>query len=231
MMIHLSPRLAAVAALVPPGAAVIDVGTDHAMIPVWLVQTGRSPKVLATDIRSGPLQSAAALLEKTRTGDRIRLLQTDGLDGVSPRDGDTVILAGMGGETMISILSAAPWTREGALLILEPQSKGADLRRWLIQSGYQIGSERLVEDAGRLYPILTAVGGQAPDYTQAELHLGRLAQIGQDSLFPRYLALMRARTAKAAPYDPTAGALLAAYDDIQRRLDHGDGTGDIFVFE
>ena len=100
-MIQLSKRLAAVAALVRPGAAVIDVGTDHAMVPVWLVQTGRASRVLATDIRSGPLQSAAALVSRTGTGEKIRLLQTDGLAGVGPADGDTIILAGM---------AARPWS-------------------------------------------------------------------------------------------------------------------------
>ena len=223
-MIHLSPRLAAVAALVPPGSAVIDVGTDHAMVPVWLVQRGIATAVLATDIRSGPLKSAAAQLEKTGTTDCIRLMQTDGLKDIGPQDGNVVILAGMGGETMISILSAAPWTREGALLILEPQSKRGDLRRWLIQNGYAIASERLVEDAGRIYPILTASGGKSPVYTEAELHLGRLEQIVRDPLFVRYLALVRARAANAAPYDQNAASLLAAYDDIQRRIEHGDCT-------
>ena len=177
-MIRLSARLAAVAALVPAGASVIDVGTDHAMVPVWLVQAGSCPHVLATDIRPGPLRNAAALLERTGTGDRIRLMQTDGLAGIDPGGYDAVIIAGMGGETVASILSAAPWTRSGALLILAPQSKQAQLRRFLIKSGYGITAERLAADAGRVYPILTARGGVSPDYSEAELHLGRLEQIG-----------------------------------------------------
>ena len=217
-MIHLSPRLAAVAGLVPAGARVIDVGTDHAMIPVWLVQAGICEYVLATDIRSGPLKSAAGLLERTGTGGRIRLLLTDGLAGVGPEEGDTVILAGMGGESIVSILAAAPWTRDGTRLILAPQSKRAALRRWLGENGYRIGAERLAEDAGRLYPIFTASGGDAPAYSEAELHLGLLEQIGRDPLFPRYLEIMRRRTAKAAPYDGAAAKLLAGYDEIKRRL-------------
>lgn len=222
-MIHLSPRLAAVGALVAPGARVIDVGTDHALLPVWLVQAGVTDHVLATDIRSGPLQSAAALVARTKTGESIRLMQTDGLAGIGPAEGDTVILAGMGGETMISILSAAPWTREGAALILSPQSKRADLRRWLTQNSYCIRSERLVKDAGRIYPILTAAGGTAPTYTEAELHLGLLSQVGGDALFGEYLAGMAARAAKAAPYEGAAAALLREYDEIQRRAFYGDG--------
>lgn len=223
-MIHLSPRLAAVARQVPVGARPIDVGTDHAMIPVWLVQSRRCESVLATDIRSGPLESAQALLEKTGTADCIRLMQTDGLHGIGPADGDTVILAGMGGETMIDILSAAPWTREeGTLLILEPQSKKADLRRWLRDNGYGVLSEQLVRDAGRIYPILTARRGDSRAYAEAELHLGLLDQVASDPLFKEYLDIMRAQTIKAAPYDEAAAALVREYDEIKRRLGHGDG--------
>lgn len=221
-MIHLSPRLAAVAALVPPGASVIDIGTDHAMIPVWLVQAGISRRVLATDIHPGPLERAAALVEKTGTGDTVRLLQADGLKGIEPDGWDTVILAGMGGQTMVSILSAAPWAREHVRLILEPQSKRAVLRRYLVENGWRIEDERLVADAGHIYPIFTARAGRAPDYTPVELHLGLLSQIGNDALFPAYLERRNRQAAKAAPYDPAAAALLGEYGKIKRRLIHGE---------
>lgn len=222
-MIQLSKRLAAVSAQVRTGAAVIDVGTDHAMVPVWLIQSGRASRVLATDIRPGPLQSAAALVARTGTGDKIRLLQTDGLEGAGPADGDTIIIAGMGGETMIHILSAAPWARDSAGLILEPQSKRADLRRWLADNGWRITSEGLVEDGGHIYPILCAQGGAGPSYTVAELHLGLLEQIGTDPLFERYLDALTAQCRKAAPYDPAAETLLGEYETIKRRLRHEDG--------
>lgn len=217
----------AVAEQVPAGARVADVGTDHAMVPVWLIQSGRADSVLATDIRSGPLKSAAALMERTGTGGHIRLLQTDGLAGIGPADADTVIIAGMGGETMLAILTAAPWTKRDTLLILQPQSKRAALRRWLIDNGYFIEAERLAEDAGRVYPVLRIRGGVSPVYTAAELRLGRLDQIGSDPLFARYLDAARASAAKAAPYDGEAAALLDEYDEIKRRLDHADGRGDI----
>ena len=218
MIIHLSPRLQAVAELVDQDARVIDVGTDHAMIPVWLVQTGRAVHVLATDIRSGPLENAAALVARTGAVESIRLLQTDGLTDIGPENGDTVIIAGMGGETIISILSAAPWTKENVRLILSPQSKKEDLRRYLTENGYCIHREQLVKDAGRVYPILCARGGTAPKYTRAELNLGLLSQIGSDPLFAEYLDIMRGQTAKAAPYDDGARTLLTEYDEIKRRL-------------
>ena len=219
-MIHLSPRLAAVAALVPPGAAVIDIGTDHAMIPVWLVQAGICEHVLATDIRPGPLENAADLIRKTVTGDRIRLLLADGLKGVEPEDWDTVILAGMGGESMVEILSACVWARERLRLILEPQSKRAVLRRYLIENGWRIERELLAEDGGHIYPILAASAGESPPYSNVELHLGQLSQIAGDPLFWRYLEGRRRQAVKAAPYDPAAAELLGEYGKLKRSHIH-----------
>ncbi|MCD8117336.1 MAG: Nif3-like dinuclear metal center hexameric protein [Oscillospiraceae bacterium] len=217
MTIHLSPRLEAVAQAVPPGACVIDVGTDHARLPVWLVQSGRVGRVIAADLRPGPLEGAATLINKTGTADRITLRLTNGLSGLGPRDGDTIVIAGMGGETMISILSAAPWTRQGTLLILEPQSKQAELRKFLIENGYSVTSERLVKDAGRLYPILTVRGGAAPGYSLAELHTGLYEQISDDPLFGEYLSGLADRMAHAAPYDSTAAEISNELQEMKRR--------------
>lgn len=217
-MIYLSARLQTIASLVEPGAAVIDVGTDHGRIPVWLAQSGVAARVLATDIRPGPLAGAAALAEKTGMGERVTLRLTDGLAGICPDGWDTVIIAGMGGETIASILAAAPWTRNGVRLILSPHSKRAVLRRFLTENGYRILSERLTEDAGRIYPILTAEGGSSGSYTPAELQLGKLEQIAGDGLFGPYLDGCIARAEKAAPYSGEASALAAEYRQIKRRL-------------
>ena len=217
--ITLSPRLAAVAKSVPAGARLIDVGTDHAMLPVYLAQTGRIAHAFASDIRPGPLTAARALVAKTGTGDVIDLRLTDGLCGFTRPDGDTVTIAGMGGETMTSILSAAPWVRDGVLLILAPQSKPDVLRRYLAENGMSVTHERLVRDAGRLYPLLLARAGQSPKYTPAELHTGLLSQIGGDPLFGAYLDTLMRRAAAAAPYDPEKAALLRAYQSMKERLE------------
>lgn len=217
MTIHLSPRLDAVAQAVPPGACVIDVGTDHARLPVWLVQMGRVSRVIAVDLRPGPLEGAAALIAQTGTENRITLRLTDGLSGLGPDDGDTIVIAGMGGENMISILSAAPWTKQGTFLILEPQSKQAELRKFLAENGYTVISERLVKDGGRVYPILTARGGVSPVYSPAELHTGLYRQISGDPLFEEHLARLTARAALAAPYDDAAAEILEELQSMKRR--------------
>lgn len=218
MEVHLSPRLDAIARAVPPGARVIDVGTDHAHLPVWLAQTGRASHVFASDIRPGPLENARALVEKTGTGHIVRLRLADGLCGFSGADGDTVVIAGMGGETIVSILSAAQWIRSGAALILAPQTKPEALRRWLTRNGFSITEELLVKDAGRIYPILTACGGEAPPYSEAELHTGLFPQVSSQPLLGEYLDGLIRRAGAAAPYDGGAAGLLSQYIRMKERL-------------
>lgn len=221
-VIRLSARLSAVAELVPQDARVIDVGTDHAMLPVWLVQARRAAHVWATDIHAGPLENAARLIRETQTGDRIELKHTDGLSGLSGEDGDTVVIAGMGGETMVSILSAAPWLHSGVLLILEPQSKQHILRRWLAENGFAITGESIVRDAGRLYPILTAASGPSAECSEIEYYTGRWDLIGSDPLLGEYLAVLRKRFASAAAYDPLAERLLDELTAMEERLENDD---------
>jgi len=220
MSIHLTKRLQAVADIVPQDARVIDVGTDHAMIPVWLAQTGRTSHIWASDIRSGPLQSAQKLIEETDTGDCIRTRLTDGLQSFDASDGDTVILAGMGGEKMVSILDAAPWVRGGTLLILEPQSKQAELRTWLLENGFSILHESLVKDARRIYPILSARQGIPQSHTEAELLTGRYDALAEDEYFAEYLDVLLRRLSSAAPYDSKASAVFQEVTSMKERYMH-----------
>ena len=230
MVMKLSERLWKIASFVPEGARVIDVGTDHAKLPVWLAETGRASFVFASDINAGPLEGACALIEKAGVRDRVALRLTDGLNGFCPDDGDTVIIAGMGGETMVHILSEALWVRERCLLILEPQSRQNILRDWLYRNGFRVTRETLVEDAGRIYPILTVQGGSDRPYSEAELYIGRESQLSKNTLFPKWLDSHIRRMKKAAPFDSGAAALLKQFEDIRERIDTMPTVGDIFAF-
>ena len=229
--IRLSPRLAAIAALIPAGARVVDVGTDHGYLPVWLIQAGICDRVLATDIKRGPLQQAAAAAEQYHVGTRLELLLCDGLAGCSAEDVDTVIVAGMGGETIAGILERAPWTVQDRLMILQPMSKAEELRRWLAANGYRILQEELVKDGGTIYPILTARGGREDrPLSAAELYIGKWELISQDPLLRQYLDLAQAKLCRAVagleqsvrPVDlprlEEKRVLLAELDEMQRRL-------------
>ncbi len=183
-MIRLSPRLAAIAALVPSGAHVADVGTDHGLLAVRLAEQGLAASVVATDVRVGPLAAAKQNIEAAGLADRVSLRLCDGLSDVRPEEADVIVLAGMGGETITGILSRAPWSLENdRLLLLSPQSKHELLRAWLWEHGCAVQRELLVRDAGRVYPILCAGGRAEREPDEAELYMGFWPQESRDELF------------------------------------------------
>lgn len=157
--LKLSPRLAAVYGMAKDGMNIIDVGTDHGYIPIKLALDGTKKSIIATDLRPAPLDSARRDAMHYGVEDKICFKLCDGLDFNCAEDSDTVIIAGMGGLTIINILSKAQWTKNGALLILQPQSKIDDLCQWLYDNGYNICSAHLEEDAGRIYIILSVRPG------------------------------------------------------------------------
>ena len=169
----LSKRLAAAASWVPQGARLCDVGTDHAALPIWLTREGRLASALATDIRPGPLDRARRSVERYGCGDSVALRLCDGLSSVSPEEADTVTICGMGGNLIRSILEAAPWTREGTELILQPQKSQDELRRWLSKQNYRVLSERVLWEEGHWYTLLQVRGGASDCYeTAGELLVG-----------------------------------------------------------
>ncbi len=142
------------------GAVVADVGTDHGYIPAWLVQQGISPCVIASDIKPGPLQTAVKTSRNAGVEDKIDFRLCSGLDAYKEDEFDTAIIAGMGGETVISILETCPWTK-GKKLIIQPQSKIPELRRWMAENGFVIYDAELVYDTGRIYLVWQVSGGEA----------------------------------------------------------------------
>ena len=164
---QLSKRLRCIADYVRHGDRVIDVGTDHAYIPIWLLLNGVAAEAAATDIRSGPLERARQDAERYGVSDSLRLAQCDGLALCDPDSVDTVIIAGMGGETIIGILSAAQWVREKRL-ILQPQTKQDELRAWLADQGYAIIDASLCYDTGRIYLVWLVGTGEMPPFSGVE---------------------------------------------------------------
>ena len=160
---QLSKRLQRIADFVRPGDRIIDVGTDHAYIPIWLLLNGIVEHAAATDIRSGPLERARTDAEYYGVSDRLLLAQCDGLTQCSSDDVDTIIIAGMGGETIIGILENAPWTLQKRL-ILQPQTKQTELRNYLAGAGYTSSDAALVCDTGRIYLIWQVEEGEMPHF-------------------------------------------------------------------
>jgi len=153
--IRLSGRLKALAGYIDKGASVADIGTDHGHLPVYLVQTGSVSRMIATDISAASLASARRAAGDHNVISAIKFVVTPGLDGISPEDTDTIVIAGMGGETILSILKNAPWTKQtGVKLILQPQSKIDLLCRFLYDNGYEIKEAKYINDKGKRYTII-----------------------------------------------------------------------------
>ena len=162
-MITLDKRLSAVAALVRQGSRLADIGTDHAYLPVYLVQSGVCPSAIASDIGAGPLEAAHRTVTENGLTREIALRLGDGLSTVSADEVEDIAIAGMGGETIAAILEAAPWVQnEGVRLILQPMTRAEDLRRWLLSRGFSVLEEHLIRDKHHLYPVLAVEYTAAP---------------------------------------------------------------------
>ena len=181
-MISLSKRLSVISEMVPPCRVLADVGTDHGYLPVWLLQQGRVKRVLASDIHRGPIQKAKETAESYGISDCMETVLADGLQFHGADQAEVITICGMGGETMISILEAAPWTVNDRRLILQPQSKLQELEVWLRAHHYSIEDARLCLDGGKLYLALSVLGG-----VDWELYAEDLLCIKKDSLFPEYI--------------------------------------------
>ena len=172
--IHLTPRLQMTADLAPEGARLADVGTDHAYLPAALILEGKIPWAIAADLRQGPLDRARATVRECGLTGRVAFRLCDGLTGIQPGEVDAVVIAGMGGETIAAILSAAPWVRTGDVpLILQPMSSFPDLRGWLQGNGFAIQEERLAREGEMLYTALLVRAGEMEPLSPAELWAGK----------------------------------------------------------
>lgn len=195
----LTPRLRAVAELVPAGARLADVGTDHAYLPAYLLSAGRISTAIGTDIRPGPLARAKETAERYGLEERLSLRLCDGLTGVSAHETDALVVAGMGGETILAILEAAPWSLQ-KVCILQPMSAVEALRAGLDGLGVSIVKEALVREGETLYLVLYLDGTKAVKenaLTDAEHYVGTAAAHGDDPLWPEYLAWNRRRAERA----------------------------------
>ncbi|MCQ2418578.1 MAG: class I SAM-dependent methyltransferase [Clostridia bacterium] len=169
MKIPISKRLLCCASMVLPGARVADIGTDHGYLPIYLLQNGIASSVYASDLREKPLQKARDNAQAYGVGEKIRFLQSDGLHNYDSSEMDTVICAGMGGDLICLILDAAPWLRnERYTLILQPQSGGQDVRRYLSEHGFYIVKEQMTEDAGFLYSVMLVHYGKPMQLTPGQ---------------------------------------------------------------
>ncbi len=156
--IVLSDRLKGLADMVSVGNRVCDVGCDHAFVPIYLINQGISPYVLAMDVKKGPIESAKGHIREYGLEAYIETRLSDGLTGYKTGEADSLICAGMGGRLMMSILDKDKTkTASFKEMILQPQSEIEQFRFFLRSNGYLIVEENMIEEGGKFYPIIKAV--------------------------------------------------------------------------
>ena len=157
MNITLDERLMTCAEFVRENAVLADIGTDHAYLPAYLIKNGKIVSALACDINEKPLESARATVTDSGVCDKVELRLCDGLKYVSEDEFSDVVIAGMGGEMIIKILSDCPYIKnEKFNLILQPMSKTYDLRKWLCQNGFKIKAEKSAGANNKIYTVINS---------------------------------------------------------------------------
>ena len=159
-MIKLSKRLQQIADFVPLGTKVADVGTDHALLPCYLVLEKISPSAIASDMNKGPLEVAKKQVRALLLADRISVRLGNGLETIKPLEVETVTIAGMGGTTIKDILERSPEVVKGLQrLVLQPNVASLAIRVWALNNGWHILDEELVYEDERFYEIIVLEPG------------------------------------------------------------------------
>lgn len=183
-MSALSLRLKTIASLVPYGARVCDVGTDHARLPIFLEKEHIAKSIIATDLNRKPLEFAKKNIQKSGAS-AISLRLCDGLSDVKKGEADTVITAGMGGEVITAILKNCEWLKsDGITLILQPTTSPEVLRKFLTDNGFIIVKEIPVLENGKIYSVmLVHFSGEIKNYPDYFYYIGKIKPTGDGLIY------------------------------------------------
>ncbi len=170
----LNDRLLAVSNMIIAGKAIADIGSDHVFLPIYLMEHRIVPKAIATELREGPFSRAQEATKNSSFRDLIELRKGDGLQALEAGEVGTVIIAGMGGETICSILSY-DWDKAASFqrLVFQPMSRAYMLRAALAERGWPILDEMLVRENKRIFIIISSRPGNKPyKLSQIEMDIG-----------------------------------------------------------
>ncbi|WP_324254021.1 class I SAM-dependent methyltransferase [Paenibacillus sp. 1001270B_150601_E10] len=172
MTIKISRRLQCIADLVPQGSKVADIGSDHALLPAYLVKEGIVTFSIAGEVNKGPYEAALRQVKGTLIEDKVSVRLGDGLAVIKPGEVDCITIAGMGGSLIASILNADKAKLEGVnTLILQPNVGEEFVRRWLSENGWLLQEEHILEEDGKIYEILLASKVDSDTFMKEEQHL------------------------------------------------------------
>ena len=169
--IKLSKRLQAIYDLVPQSNVLADIGSDHAFLPIALVLNGKVTRAYASEVNEGPYEATVKNIEKHGVGNYVIPVLSDGISELE-KDVNTISICGMGGSLIVDILDKDKEKLEHVeTLVLEPNNNEENVRIWLMNNGFEIAFEKLIEEDGRYYEIIKAVKGSA-NYSKEELFFG-----------------------------------------------------------
>ncbi len=185
---ELKGRLKLIADKVPVCSVVADIGTDHAYIPVYLIQQKKCQHAIASDVKPGPVKVANRNISKYKLNDKIETRMGSGLETLKANEADTVIIAGMGGTLLAELLDAHPEKVSGnTILVLQPMNDLHVVRKWLYDNRFEIYDEELTAEGNKIYCVLSArYSGKNKEYTEFQLHVGELLVAKKDPLLQDY---------------------------------------------
>lgn len=190
-MIKLSNRLCTCSAIIREGKRLCDVGTDHGYVPAFLVESGKIPSAVASDINEGPLNSCKGLVEELGLGDKIKCILSNGLEKINKDEIDDVLIAGMGGELIADIISSCPWAKEKHF-VLNPMTHPEITRKWLYDNGYEIENDLIVQDGRHYYSVFDAYyTGEVKPKTKTDYFLGNIKDFSNKGYFEHLLNYLK----------------------------------------
>ena len=196
---QLDARLAAIAAFVPHGTVLADIGGDHAYLAATLVMRGVAPRAVVGDLSAGACAAARRTTVTQRLTREIDVRQGDGLSVLAPGEAESIVIAGMGGALITEILADAPDVLAHVqTLVLQPMNSAAKLRRWLYGNGWDIVDETLARAGGHLYEIIRAEHGAAAMPDDVLLHIGAKLYEKRDPLLREHIERKIAKLTRAA---------------------------------
>ena len=191
MKIPMSNRLLACCGFVNKGDRVADIGCDHGYLGIYLLTNGIAGSTIESDVAQQPLESAKRNARKFHVDSAMTFCLSDGAKDI-PRDFDAMVCAGMGADTIMSILHHAPWLKSPRYrLILQCQSKRPELRQWLYDAGYRINRETLAKDGKFVYSVMEVVYDPGKGISPAETYISPALLEDNHPLLPEYYERVR----------------------------------------
>ena len=185
---ELSPRLFKIASLVPKGARIADVGTDHGYIPLYLFENKIISSAIAMDVNPMPLKRAEVNLTQAGFDTNCDFRLSDGLEKLNADEADVIVIAGMGGILMQDILKRGKNViTSKTKLILQPMIAPIELRTFLYENGFDIENEYVVCEENKFYNIMCVSLGQYEPLSR-DLIIGKNLKINSADVFDDYIS-------------------------------------------